>query len=141
MRYLSLVVILVALLFSSCSKKKVPSDILMPEKMQAVYWDYIRADVFANEFVKKDSSKNIEIENARLQQAIFKLHKVTKSEFYKSYDYYLNHQLLMKEMIDTMLERQQKLVIIPKKLDFKKDTFSLNPIKFLYKKPIDEKSF
>ncbi|HSN59576.1 MAG TPA: DUF4296 domain-containing protein [Ferruginibacter sp.] len=140
MRYLSLAGILVALLFSSCSKKKVPSDILSPEKMQAVYWDYIRADVFANEFIKKDSSKNVEVENARLQQAVFKLHKVTKVEFYKSYDYYLNHQLLMKEMIDTMLARQQKVIIPPKIMDLKKDTFSLNPLKFLYKKPIDEKS-
>ena len=141
MRYLSLAGILVALLFSSCSKKKVPSEILPPEKMQAVYWDYIRADVFANEFIKRDSSKNVEVENARLQQAVFKLHKVTKVEFYKSYDYYLNHQLLMKEMIDTMLARQQKVIIPPKIMDLKRDTFSLNPLKILYKKPIDEKSF
>ena len=140
MRYLSLAVILVALLFSSCSKKKVPPDILGPEKMQAVYWDYIRADVFANDFIKRDSSKNVEVENARLQQAIFKLHKVTKDEFYKSYDYYLNHQLLMKGMIDTMIARQQKIIIPPKIMDLKRDTFSLNPVKFLYKKPIDEKS-
>lgn len=141
MRYLSLAGILVALLFSSCSKKKVPSDILPPEKMQAVYWDYIRADVFANEFIKKDSSKNVEVENARLQQAIFKLHKVSKVEFYKSYDYYLNHQLLMKDMIDTMIARQQKVIIPSKIMDLRKDTFSLNPVKFLNKKPIDEKSF
>ena len=48
----------VSLIFLSCSKSKVPDGILKPEKMQAVFWDYIRADVFANEYVRRDTAKN-----------------------------------------------------------------------------------
>lgn len=105
------IVLLIALLagFFACSKSKVPSGILKPEKMQAVMWDFIRADIYANETIRRDTTKNVEVENARLQLQVFQLHKITREEFYNSYDYYLKNQELMKSMIDTMLVRQQKL--------------------------------
>lgn len=111
MKYFSRAAVGMLLLIFSCSKSKIPEGILKPEKMQAVFWDYIRADVFTNEFIKKDSAKNIQIENARLQQQVFKLHNTTKETFYKSYEYYLQHQGLMKDMMDTMMVRQQKILI------------------------------
>ncbi|MBC7933990.1 MAG: DUF4296 domain-containing protein [Rhizobacter sp.] len=83
-----------------------------PEKMQAVYWDYLRADVYANEFIRRDSSKNTELENARLQLQVFKLHKITREEFYRSYEYYLEHRGMMKDMLDTMLVRQKQLTAV-----------------------------
>lgn len=78
--------------------------------MQAVFWDYIRADIFTDEFIKKDSAKNSAVENARLQQQVFFKHKVSRETFYRSYDYYLKHQGLMKDLVDTMLVRQQKKI-------------------------------
>jgi ABC-type antimicrobial peptide transport system ATPase subunit len=111
MKYFSRAAVWMLLLIFSCSKSKTPPGILKPEKMQAVFWDYIRADVFTNQFIKKDSAKNVELENARLQQQVFKLHNTTKETFYKSYEYYLNHQGLMKDMMDTMMVRQQKILI------------------------------
>ena len=90
-----------------CTGSGIPKDILPPEKMQAVYWDYLRADIMANEYVTRDSSKNDSLENAKLQLQVFKIHKITKEEFYKSYEYYLNHQALMKDMLDTMLVRNK----------------------------------
>ena len=109
-------VILIAALFFSCSKPKVPAGIIPPEKMQEVFWDYLRADVYANEFIRKDSARNVEMENAKLQQQVFMLHKTSREEFYKSYEYYLNHQSQMKSMLDTMQVRQQKII------DVKRDT-------------------
>ncbi len=108
MRKIYLVLSLLFFLFS-CSKRKVPKDILGLEKMQAVYWDYMRADVFANEFVRKDSSKNPLLESAKLQNKVFALHKISKETFYKSYEYYLGKPLLLKELVDTMLVRQPKI--------------------------------
>ena len=120
MRYLHIALTLLAVLLYSCSESKLPSGILEPEKMQAVYWDYISADVFSNEFIRKDSSKNAALENKKLQEQIFRLHKISKETFYKSYDYYLNHQLLMKDMLDTMLVRQQKPIETKKDSSLKK---------------------
>ena len=120
MRYLHIALTLLAVLLYFCSESKLPSGILEPEKMQAVYWDYISADVFSNEFIRKDSSKNAALENKKLQEQIFRLHKISKETFYKSYDYYLNHQLLMKDMLDTMLVRQQKPIETKKDSSLKK---------------------
>ncbi|MEX1203212.1 MAG: DUF4296 domain-containing protein [Ferruginibacter sp.] len=99
---------LVHLFVVSCSKSKVPDGVLGPEKMQAVYWDYIRADVFAKEMLSKDSLNNIDSFNIQLQQQLFEKHNITKETFYKSYEYYISHQLLMKDMLDTMQVRQQQ---------------------------------
>ena len=98
-----------ALLFTvvSCSRSKVPKDILPPEKMQAVYWDYLKVDVFVNDFVRRDSSKNLDIESARLQNQVFQLHKTNRKQFYSSYDYYLRNPGLMKPILDTMIKRRQ----------------------------------
>jgi hypothetical protein len=93
----------------SCSRSKYPDGVLDPEKMQAVYWDYLRADVYAKELLSKDSSRNIDSANIQFQQQLFEKHRVSKETFYKSYEYYISHQLLMKDMLDTMQVRQQYL--------------------------------
>ncbi len=115
----------------SCSKSKLPKGIFGPEKMQAVYWDYIRADVYANEIIRNDTNRNTIKENIKLQQKIFALHKITKEEFYKSYDYYLNHPSLMQEMLDTMTLRQQKKIDVLKAKKAKADSAA---VKLLDKK-------
>ncbi len=97
------------ILLVSCSRSKYPDGVLDPEKMQAVYWDYLRADVYAKELLSKDSSRNIDSANIQFQQQLFEKHRVSKETFYKSYEYYISHQLLMKDMLDTMQVRQQYL--------------------------------
>ena len=97
------------ILLVSCSRSKYPDGVLDPEKMQAVYWDYLRADVYAKELLSKDSSRNIDSANIQFQQQLIEKHRVSKETFYKSYEYYISHQLLMKDMLDTMQVRQQYL--------------------------------
>jgi len=112
-------------LLTSCSKSRVPKGVFVPEKMQAVYWDYIRADIYSNEMVRNDTNRNAIKENIKLQKEIFTLHKITKEEFYKSYDYYLNHPALMQEMLDTMTVRQQKKIDIIKEKKAQADSAAL----------------
>ncbi len=122
---IKLSIFLVLAVLMSCSKSKVPKGIFDLEKMQAVYWDYIRADVYANEIIRNDTNRNANRENIKLQQRIFILHKITKEEFYKNYDYYLNHPSLMQEMIDTMIVRQQKKIEILREKKAKADSAAL----------------
>ena len=101
-------------LMSSCEQKdKLPAGVLKPQKMQAVLWDVIRADVFTAEFIKKDSSKNPTDENLKLQQQVFAIHKVTKEDFYNSYDYYKTNTVEFKNIIDSMITQAER------KKDFK----------------------
>ena len=107
MKYL-IPVVLLTLIFSCSGKNDLPSGILQPQKMQEVFWDYIRADVYTTNFIKRDSLTIPAVENLKLQNSIFKIHHITKEEFYKSYIYYSNHKELMTTMIDSMIAKQQR---------------------------------
>ena len=76
--------------------------------MQAVLWDVIKADAFTSEFIKKDTLKNAVEENLKLQQQIFAIHKVTKTDFYNSYDYYKSNTPLFKNMLDSMIAQGER---------------------------------
>ncbi|MEP7107835.1 MAG: DUF4296 domain-containing protein [Ferruginibacter sp.] len=82
--------------------------ILNKEKMQAIMWDIIQADVFVEQFVKKDSLKNAQVENMRLQNSIFAIHKVTRADYYKSYDYYVSHTDLMRVLLDSLTAKGER---------------------------------
>jgi hypothetical protein len=94
--------LLSAILFS-CSSGSLPAKVLAPEKMKAVLWDYIKAESFTNEFIGKDSTKNLALENVKLQKAIFAKHHVTREEFYTSYYYYQDHPNQMQVLLDSMI--------------------------------------
>lgn len=98
-------IFLIALVFLlSCGDKNtVPKGILKPAKMQLVLWDMLRADNFVFEFVSRDSAKKPEEELAKLQRQIFAVHKISKEEFYKSYDFYKSHPDIMQPMLDSMI--------------------------------------
>ena len=111
--------LLAVVLFASCeNKNKIPDGILKPDKMQAVLWDVIRADAFSTEFLKNDSKKDPTEENLKLQQQIFAIHKTTKVDFYRSYDYYKSDNTqLFKKMLDSMVtqaERNRNAPVKPK---------------------------
>lgn len=96
-------------LMNSCGNKdKRPAGLLKPEKMQAVLWDVIKADVFTADFIKKDSSKNAAAENLKLQQQIFAIHKISREDFYSSYDYYKTNTVEFKKIIDSMISQEEK---------------------------------
>lgn len=105
---------LILLLLLSCSSKRaVPKDILPPEKMQLVFWDYMRAEVYIKDFVllKQDSTLKDSAESARLQNRIFNYYHISKSDFYRSYDYYSNHPGLMTALVDSIIEKQNRQAI------------------------------
>lgn len=95
----------IVVLFSCGDKNDIPSGIIKPAKMQRVLFDVLRADAFVFDFVKKDSTKNAEAESVQLQQQIFTVHKVSKEEFYKSYDFYKTHPDLMQPLLDSMINK------------------------------------
>ncbi|MBS1496098.1 MAG: DUF4296 domain-containing protein [Bacteroidetes bacterium] len=90
----------------SCNNK--PKDILPVSKMKAVLWDYVQADVYSTDYLAKDTSKNVTLENAGLQKTIFNFHHVTKEQFYKSYAYYLQHGDILQEMLDSMIAQKNR---------------------------------
>lgn len=90
------------------SKKSEEKAALSKEKMMALLWDLAQADAFTEQFVKRDSSLNPSIEQAKLQQQIFQLHQVKREDVYSSYQFYLNRPELMREILDSVADRAER---------------------------------
>jgi hypothetical protein len=91
-------------LLLSCNNK-LPKGILEEKKMEKVLWDILKVDTYSKNYLAKDSTKNVAIENAKMQQQIFDLHKITKDQFYKSYTYYLANSNLIKPLLDSIANK------------------------------------
>jgi hypothetical protein len=103
------VLIILMICFVSCNnEKELPPGILQAEKMQEVFWDVMMAEAYTTQFIKKDSSSDTQLENAKLQQQIFAIHKISKKEFYDSYSYYNSHVDLMRTLLDSITARREK---------------------------------
>ena len=127
----SIVFILIISLSGCRDKDGLPGGILKKEKMQAVFWDVLQAESYTTQFIKKDSSKNSLLENAKLQQQIFAIHKITKEDFYESYDYYKNHIELMRVLLDSITasgEREKYKVLYNQPLVPVSTTILLGPL-------------
>ena len=101
-------IFLVSLFLISCSGKE---DILSPARMQGVMWDYVQADVYSYEFLKKDSLINADSSHMVLLTSIFDRHKISKKDFFRSYDFYLSHPDQLNPILDSIIAKQNRSVL------------------------------
>lgn len=92
------------LLLVSCSRKnKIPRDVLPQSKMQTVLWDLMRADQFLADYVlSKDSTADKTKERLKYYQQVFSIHKISREEFDRSYNYYNTKPELLRAMMDSI---------------------------------------
>ena len=69
-------------------------------------WEQMRADAFIKDYLARDTTKNLARENLLLQDKIFKKYKTSGEVFYKSYDYYLKHDFMMKNLLDSIIAKE-----------------------------------
>jgi|688.fasta_scaffold19296_9 hypothetical protein len=105
-----LFVFLLAAILSCKDSDPRPAGLIPKEKMELLFWDYLRAETFTVEFLRIDSIiRDDTLQNLDMQQQIFALHGVNRKQFYESYEYYKNHPAEMIEIIDSMVATQQRL--------------------------------
>lgn len=110
MRSLFLFVIISVLI--SCSRKETfPASIIKPETMELIMWDFIKADVFSEEFTKRNQPGTDTMANIKMQKLIFDHYKITKEQFYKSYQYYYSHPDLMNALLDSITANQNRIKV------------------------------
>ena len=104
MRWLFLCCILAVLLAApGCTDRdKIPSNVIPKVKMEKVLWDMIQADRFSANFIAKDSTKNIKIETLKLYDQVFRINKISKDDFIKSFNFYLSRPDITKVMFDSL---------------------------------------
>ena len=104
------------ILMVSCSKSKLPDGVMEPSKMQEVFTDIIKADIYVTEYAKVDSTKVPVFKNIALQNKIFSIHNVTKKSFYKSFEYYSKNPDKMEIILDSIISKENRHDLkIPKK--------------------------
>ncbi len=107
MRWIALLT-MISFLISCRQKETIPAEIIQPQKMELILWDYLKADAYASEISRKDTTKNDTSVNLALQQVIFKHHKVTKQSFTESYNYYCKHPTKLLPILDSILATRNK---------------------------------
>jgi Domain of unknown function (DUF4296) len=81
----------------------VPRGILSKDSMEKILWDIIQADQFSTQYLAKDSAKiNLKSETMKLYEEVFRLHHISKTDFDKSYQFYLDHPDITTVMFDSL---------------------------------------
>jgi hypothetical protein len=97
------IILMTVLIFVSCNKKNhIPSSVIKPAQMQNILWDMIRADILAQEIIKKDSSQNLKSASLAIAEKVFAIHKTDQAKFKKSIDFYEKHPALLKAIFDSI---------------------------------------
>ncbi|MEJ7625391.1 MAG: DUF4296 domain-containing protein [Ferruginibacter sp.] len=115
MRNICITVLVVLII--SCSKNKLPADVIEPSKMEVVLWDIIKADLLTLDNSLKDSAYKSIQENIKLQKKIFLAHSVTKEQFNKSFNYYAENPGLMTALLDSMIINDKRKYKSPVKIN------------------------
>ena len=90
-------------------KDSVPSNIIQKDEMSKIVWDLIQTDQFYSLYMIKDTAKyNVQSETMDLYNQVFRIHHITKSEFDKSFQFYLAHPDITKDMFDSLSARANR---------------------------------
>lgn len=102
--------LLCILLIAGCSEKdKIPSDVIDKEEMGKILWDMMLADQYAANYIVKDSGKvNVKMETLKLYEEVFRLHKISRDEFRRSFQFYQERPDITRVMFDSLQARGQR---------------------------------
>ena len=81
---------------------------ISPKQMQGILWDMYRANIYAQDFIAMDSTKNDSLELIEMKKAILSKYKVTAKQYEQSYQYYLSHPNQMIAIIDSIQAHSKK---------------------------------
>lgn len=74
--------------------------------MQAILWDIILAEAYTGHFITSTGyTKNPSEENVKFQNQVFAINRTNRGEFYKSFNYYKSNSVLMKVLLDSIINK------------------------------------
>lgn len=95
-------------LLAACSSNDLPKDILPPEKMRLLVYDMVRADELINNRIIRDTTFDVNEQHKKLYDQVFRIHKVGRAEFFKSFRYYQAHPDVNKALFDSLVSYATK---------------------------------
>jgi hypothetical protein len=107
MRKLYFLFLILSIVLSCSEKGKLPADILPQPKMEAVMWDMISAGEFLNGYIFNRDTADRKKESVSAYGKVFRIHAITREQFEKSYQYYREHPVLMKVILDSLSSKKK----------------------------------
>jgi hypothetical protein len=99
-----------SIVFFCCSEKQGKDPSVLPEKqMTDIMWDMLRADMYVQDFILKDTTKKKSEESTKLYDEIFRIHRVTADQFKKSLNYYQANPSSFKPILDSLITKQKEI--------------------------------
>ena len=94
--------------FIACipEKKRIPKDILPVDKMKLIVWDMAQASAYASYLKDRDTS--VKTINTAYMAEVLKLHNISKTDFFKSFNFYQAHPVLNKQLFDSVSAYSQR---------------------------------
>ncbi len=83
-------------------------EILSKDTMRVVLWEMFQADSYNETRAYRDTNYRHDTAYASLYLRIFNAHHISREQFADSYDYYLSDPAQMKEIIDTIVDRNTR---------------------------------
>ena len=108
MKQILLIVVLFLLCFGCSHRYRVPKEFIQPEQMTQLFWDMSLAEDVVINTHRKDSSRNIKKDTQIEYEKVFGIHKVTEKQFRDSYDFYREHPLILKVVLDSLQARSER---------------------------------
>lgn len=103
MRMRSLFIVLFAVALFACKDKQNTKNILPVSSMKLVLWDILKADEWYTQTAIRDSLHKRVNENFQIYEQVYKIHHITKEQFYLSYKFYETHPDQFKVLIDSVI--------------------------------------
>jgi Domain of unknown function (DUF4296) len=95
-----------SLSFSACSgRKRIPANILSPQKMETIMSDILLAEGYAESYLYSDSSRTRLSWMNEEADKVLAIHKVSQKTFRESYAFYKSRPDIFKVVIDTINNR------------------------------------
>jgi hypothetical protein len=86
----------------ACRGGDVPKGVFSQEKMEAVLYDIIRADEYADQSGLTDSAFRRPAMRMALYDSVFHLHSIDKKDYEKSMKFYESRPDLLKVILDSL---------------------------------------
>lgn len=106
MKYLFCVMLMLALIACGTEDKEIPENVMPVDKMKLVMWDLLQAGNYAT--IQKEKDTSIKQFNTAYMAQVLQLYKISKDDFFKSFDYYQTHPELNKILFDSINAYSQR---------------------------------
>src|SRR4249919_2119407 len=103
---LTCIAIICAFIACTLKEKEIPEDIMPINKMKLIVWDMAQAGAYATYLKENDSATKVV--NTGYLAEVLKLYNITKTDFYKSFNFYQQHPVLNKELFDSVSAYAQR---------------------------------